>query len=246
MKPAFALVLAALALSPAPALAGDARLVTRAFSADEVVRVEGRTGVQATIALGEAERIDNVAIGDAASWQVTPNKRGNVLFVKPLAPRARTNMTVVTDRRSYYFDLVASPTARALYALRFTYADEPAAPASVPAGGAEEAALVARPPADPAALNFAWERKGPGRLQPQRVYDDGQSTYLTWAAGVPLPAILVRDERGNEGPVNFAVRDGTIVVDGAPDLIVLRAGRDMATLQRKAAPARVAAAGEER
>ena len=98
--------------SATPAFAQDNRLVERMYDPAEVVRVEGKAGVQATIRFAEDEHIENVAIGDSEAWQVTPNKRANLLFVKPLAPTAATNMTVVTDRRTYLFDLVASASAK--------------------------------------------------------------------------------------------------------------------------------------
>ena len=103
--PMFAGALLAL---PGLAAAQDARIVEKFYDAGKVVRIEGKTKVQATIQFAEDERIENVAIGDSEAWQVTPNKRANLLFVKPLAPAASTNMTVVTDRRTYLFDLVAS------------------------------------------------------------------------------------------------------------------------------------------
>ena len=106
-----AALLAATALGAA-AHAEDARLVERMYDANEVVRIDGKAGVQATIRFAEDEHIENVAIGDSQKWQVTPNKRANLLFVKPLSERATTNMTVVTDRHTYLFDLVASPTNR--------------------------------------------------------------------------------------------------------------------------------------
>lgn len=218
----------------------DARLTSRVYNPDEVVRIDGRAGVQAAITFGSDELIENVAIGDSASWQITPNKRANLLFVKPLAAKARTNMTVVTDKRTYFFDLVAGSGARALYVLRFTYPDEPAPenPAPQPALTAEEAQVLADDaaarPVDPATLNFAWHKKGSAKVMPARVYDDGQATYLGWPAGAPIPAIQIRDEKGEEGPVNYAVRDDVIVVEGVPALIVLRAGRDSATLENRA------------
>ncbi len=58
---------------------------------------------------------------------MTPNKRASLLFVKPMQPTARTNMTVVTDQRTYLFDLVASPGATPVYVLRFTYPPSPSA-----------------------------------------------------------------------------------------------------------------------
>lgn len=92
-------------------------------------------------------------------------------------------------------------------------------------------------PVDPASLNFAWRRTGSDKLLPARIYDDGQATYVIWAASAPIPAILVRNEKGDEGPVNFAVRGDTIVIDEVPSLIVLRSGKASATLvnQRPAA-----------
>jgi len=233
---AFAL---AVALVAAPAVARDARLTQRLYNADEVVRIDGKLGVQASIAFAEDEHIENVAVGDAESWQITPNKRANLLFVKPLNPAARTNMTVVTDRHTYFFDLIASPRTTPVYALRFTYPAEPKlAKAPVSSGPAlndaeREALDPAEAPVDPAQLNFAWATKGAARLLPARLYDDGAATYVVWAPGVPIPAILVTNDKGEEGPVNFAVRGETIVIDGVPSHLVLRAGRDRAELNYK-------------
>ena len=222
----------------APALADDARIVEKFYDPGKIVRIEGRTKVQATIEFAEDEHIENVAIGDSQSWQVTPNKRANLLFVKPLAANAATNMTVVTDRHTYLFDLVASAAAKPLYVLRFTYPDEPkAAAATVGAATAEEIAAAAEPETtvtDPAALNFAWASKGDRKLLPARTYDDGSATFLAWPAGSPVPAILIKDAEGTEGPVNFTVRGDVIVVDGVPREIVLRSGKDSATLTNAA------------
>ncbi len=242
------LLIAALPLglaAAAPAMAGDSRIATRLFNPDEVVRIAGRTGVQASVVMGEDERIENVAIGDSTAWQVTPNKRANVLFVKPLAPRAQTNMTVITDRHTYLFDLVAGTSASPVYVLRFTYPVQER-PAVAAAGTApvltetETEALtdkVRDAAVDPAKLNFAWARKGKAALMPARIYDDGQSTFLGWEAKVPIPAIQIRNDAGVEGPVNFAVRDDVLVIEGVPGEIVLRSGRDVATLKRTAPPA---------
>ena len=83
---------------------------------------------------------------------------------------------------------------------------------------------------DPAELNFAWTARGDAKLLPAQIYDDGRATFLAWAPGTALPAILVRNHEGTEGPVNFAVRGDTIVVEGVPGEIVLRSGEDRATL----------------
>lgn len=243
----FRLTLAPLVLACAfPALADDPRLKTLVFDEAAVVRIDGKVLVQTTIKFAPDEVIENVAIGDSTAWQVQPNKAQDILFVKPLEPSARTNMTVVTDKRTYLFDLVASPKNAPLYVLQFRYPDleraaEEARLAAEAAAEVEAARLAASPlerdaasdpyaVADPANLNFEWASAGTRELLPERAYDDGSAVFLTWPAGTAIPAILVTNEAGDEGPVNFTVRGDTVVVDGVPPQIILRSGRDTATL----------------
>lgn len=238
------LLLAATAVAcaqPAFAAAGDDRLVQHMYAENEVVRIDGRPGVQATITFGEGEAIENVAVGDSASWQITPNKRADVLFVKPLEAGARTNMTVVTDRHTYFFDLVAAPKAKPVYLLRFTYKDAPkkavpTLPALASLTAAEQAVLTgepAEPAVDPAALNFAFRTKGDAKILPARMYDDGNATYLLWGEKSEVPAILVQNEKGDVGPVNYSVRGRTIVVDDVPRMILLRSGKAQAIIENQ-------------
>lgn len=211
-----------------PAAAQDARVVTAHYDPSKVIRLNGRTGIQSTIEFGDAESIENVAVGDSAAWQVTPNKRASLLFVKPMAAPARSNMTVVTSKRTYLFDLVSSPKAPAVYVMRFSNPPAPPRPAAAPV---QQAAAQPKPPeATPADLNFAWASDGARQLLPQRLFDDGKATWLAWARDVSMPAILVREPNGNEGPVNYTVKGDYVVVDGVPPQLVLRQGKLVATL----------------
>ncbi|MBX9898523.1 MAG: TrbG/VirB9 family P-type conjugative transfer protein [Qipengyuania sp.] len=228
----------ALAVIATPVLA-DARLVEARYDAAKVYRVEGKPKVQATIRFGEDEAIENVAVGDSNAWQITPNKRANLLFVKPLLARANTNMTVVTNKRTYLFDLVASPAAQPMYVLSFKYPEPPKDKAD--AGAQLAAAAPAPVPAttatiDPTQINFAWSKSGDEKLLPETIFDDGEATFLTWPEGRPVPAILITDRAGTEGPVNFTVRGNTIVVEGVPPQIVLRAGKERALIVNSGPP----------
>lgn len=243
-----AVLLAALALGlAAPLAAQDSRLQTLVFDENAVVRIEGKVKVQTTIKFAPDEVIENVAIGDSAAWQVQPNKAQSILFVKPLDPVARTNMTVVTDKRTYLFDLIASPKNSAVYVMQFRYpelerAAEEARLAAIAEAEAEAARAAAAPAeqrladadpyatSDPAQLNFEWASAGRTALLPKRVFDNGEGVFLTWAEGAEIPAILIANEKGDEGPVNFTVRGDTVVVDGVPAQLILRNGRDTATL----------------
>ena len=219
----------------------DRRLHTVRYDARSVVEVKGRQGFQSMIQFGPDEQIENVAVGDSSAWQVTPNKRADILFVKPVVPAARTNMTVVTDKRTYMFDLVsASAKGEPYYALGFTY---PEAPLQAVAASAD--AKAPPPTQPPLRLHYGWAASGDASILPSRTYDDGVTTYLAWPEKTLLPAILTPGPDGAEGPVNFATKGDTIEVDQVHPVLILRSGERRAVLTRTAAstaPARLAEA----
>ncbi|MFT3816326.1 MAG: TrbG/VirB9 family P-type conjugative transfer protein [Rubrivivax sp.] len=226
------------------AQADDLRIRTVEYSPDAVVRVAGREGFQSSIVFGDDEKIENVAVGDSLGWQVTPNKRANLLFLKPMPRGTATNMTVVTDKRVYLFDLEpAAKAAPALYSLRFARSvPAPAPPPPEPPAVAPAPAEPVVPPAPQrvaedwraraAKLSFAWRQEGAPRLRPAHVFDDGESVYLDWQPQAPLPAILAAGPDGSEGPVNYVVQGNTLIVDGPVQRLVLRVGKEAAVLTR--------------
>ena len=215
----------------------DSRILWKEYDEAAVVTVRGRAGIQTTIQFEQGERIENVAIGDSAGWQVTPNRRADLLFLKPILPDSRTNMTVVTDRRTYLFDLTTAGKGGPLYVMRFSYprpftplpvvAEAP--PPDITANPAPMEESQVQPPT-PGNLNFAWEMEGPEKMLPAQVFDDGHSTYLRWETRTEVPAILVAGTDGVEGPTNYALRNDLIVLDGVPRRITLRNGKRTASL----------------
>lgn len=212
--------------------AADPRVRTRLYDPGAVVTIGGRLGLQTTILFASDERIENIAIGDSAGWQVTPNRGANLLFLKPVAARGRTNMTVVTDRRTYLFDLeLGSRNGPPLYTLRFDYPEPPVVTPPTPDPVVTIAVAGAVPSGgSPLDLNFAWTGKGERRLLPQRSFDDGLSVYLAWDRDAALPAILSMGPDGIEGPVNYSMKGDYLVIDGVPDRLMLRTGNAVATL----------------
>ena len=106
--------------TPAPG-AADPRIRTVTYSPNNVVAVDANYGVSTMIVLGEGERIETIAVGDSVAWKVEPNKRGNIIFLKPVAPNAMSNMNIVTDARLYSFVLRSSeaPVRNQVYKIRF-------------------------------------------------------------------------------------------------------------------------------
>ena len=202
--------------SQAPASAPDPRIRTLPYDPDQVYRLNGVMGFQIMLEFAPDERIENVSIGDALGWQITPNKRATLLFLKPVDRAPATNMTVVTDRRRYVFELSVSPGgADAAYVVRFRY----------PAALVEIAAPAAKPAAAEPTRNAAYAIKGAAALAPARVFDDGRATYFAWPQQAELPAIFVIGADDSEGLANAVVKDGYLVVDQLAPRFVLRSDK---------------------
>jgi type IV secretion system protein VirB9 len=217
---------------PGPA---DPRIRTVLYDPNSVVSLKGHLGYQMMIEFDPQERIENVSVGDSLSWQVTPNRKATLLFVKPVARNGATNMTVVTSLRRYSFELSASEARGAndpnvIFGVRFLYGDSPDARVLelAPAPSATEAGF------NPEQLNFAYSYKGSRRAAPARVFDDGRFTYFQFLPGIESPAIFVIGADGKEGLVNFQVRGRHMVVDVVAETFILRFGDEKAVVTNDA------------
>lgn len=245
-----ALLLAAITFAvaaPAPA-ATDARVKTVSYGAGDVVPLVGHYGYQMMIALEPSERIQNVSIGDSVAWLVTPAKDAGALFIKPVEANASTNMTVLTDRRTYLFELSAARarqggrTPGMTYKVQFRYPEQ-----------AAQAAAAARAQAvRPAAYNRSYALSGSKTIRPTAVFDDGRFTYFAFPPNAEIPAIFLLDGR-KEALANHATRDGYVVLDRVARALVLRQGKERVKVKNRgygkpimpavtAAPARPAGA----
>lgn len=216
----FALALMALqSLVPQPG-PGDPRLSVIDYDAEKIVLLQVPLGFQATIELESDETIENVAIGNGAAWQAVPNRRGNLLFVKPVQMAAMTNLIVVTDLRRYMFDLetlpgLAQPTP---YVLRFRYPGNAIASGTPPHG----------PTVPPARYRLGGDRA----LRPSEIFDDGRSTYMAWPPEAAIPAVFARSDDGEEYLVNATMRGDRLVIDQISPGYVFRIDRRQATARR--------------
>ncbi len=216
------------AVVPTPS-ATDPRIRVVRYEPNQVVLLEGTMGYAMTIEFDQGERIENVSIGDSLGWQVTPNRRANLLFLKPVDKVGTTNMSVVTNLRSYNFDLRVrrargAGDTGAIFGLHFDYPEPVRLVASI------DPATKPAPPPPPTDVNHAYSFEGSSKGLPSRVFDDGQSTYFEFPAATDVPAIFAVDNDKKEAVVNVTFRNGMFVVDRLARAFVLRRGTEISRI----------------
>ena len=232
MRPALFAVL--LVLAPVFALAEatpqggpkDIRIRTAVYDENQVFRIETDLRHSTTIRFGRGERFEAVIVGDTESFQVDPiPELGNVLTIKPHIRNASTNMTVITNRRSYAFHLregsIPGPTGM-FFEVRFRYPED------------ERRARVAsaQPKGFQAPRTYSYKIAGDGDFRPVSVYDDGRFTYFTFPETGRQPAIFKADDRGRERTVNWTQQGKTVRVPGVNAYWTLRLGDEALCLYR--------------
>lgn len=105
-------------------LTTDNRIKNYIYSPNEVYLLVLHHGFQSHIEFEKNEAIETITLGDSYAWKITP--LGNRLFVKPLEKNIRTNMTIITNKRTYQFDIVAKELDDGeekdlVYVIRFQY-----------------------------------------------------------------------------------------------------------------------------
>jgi len=207
----------------------DARIQTIVYDPNQVVQLRVADGYATLVELSPDERVENVVVGNSAAWQVTANRQGDRLAVKPLGGAVSTNMTVVTDVRQYVFLLEPAAAAEATpFLLRFSY---PGSGGSSVTGANQTRAIA------PATLPGTYKLSGAGELRPRDMYDDGRRTTIIWDAGVPLPATFAVDRRGREQLVNGRMVGDRYIVEGIAPRFIFKLGRRNAAAVRIVAKA---------
>ena len=190
----------------------DPRIQLLPYDPNRIVTLGVSPGFASVVELAGDERVENLVVGNSAAWQVTANKRGDRVIVKPLPGASQTNMVVLTASRRYVFML--DPFGQTSFIMRFSY-PQPVQPV---------AAAVAP--------ETTYKVRGAKALFPLAMFDDGRRTVIRWSAGRPLPAIFAVNGR-QERLVNGRMVGDDMVVEGASPRYTFRYGRAEATAIRQ-------------
>lgn len=182
----------------------DSRIKTFVYNENDVFSVLTHYGYQSNVEFGRGESVVTVSVGDRVAWQIIPS--GRRLFIKALEENAHTNMTVVTNKRAYQFDLRASgkeplhPSEELVYVVRFFYPEEQSA--VMPSAHSVMPVAASQPVYESAAaLNYYYTYAGPDQVAPIKIYDDGRATYFRFNNPNAAPQFYVIGLDGSEQPV---------------------------------------------
>jgi type IV secretion system protein VirB9 len=197
----------------------DMRILRVNYQENNVIPLHGKTFTTTQIMLGADEAVIDVEGGDTAGWMVTrPTKLPNIVFIKPTILGSDSNITIVTNKHSYYFHVTSNKTLHQTpklqtYAIKFIYPEEVLAEAKSRAQAAKRAQQeVINPLKNHSMYNWNYRFSGSTQLTPVHVFDDGTFTYFELAKNQAVPAVFaVDDAQGKESTVNIR-RDGKYLI----------------------------------
>jgi type IV secretion system protein VirB9 len=198
--------------------AKDARVRTEVYDPGRVYNVYTAIGKATLIQLEEDESLalspsSVLGIGDADAWNL--GVRGNNIVLKPVTRLPKTNVVVVTNKRTYSFDLIPAGKKAPTYVIRFYYPDSDVALAEAET---RRAGLTAAARAEIRTVNTNYTWKGDIEdvaLVPTSAWDDGRFTRLAYDHAGELPIFYKVLPDGSESLLNYNVdprEKGTIVL----------------------------------
>lgn len=207
----------------------DSRIKTIVYNPNEVVELTFHYGFQSFIEIEEDEQIKIISLGESFPWKITPV--GKRIFIRPIQINANTNMTIITSKRTYMFQLKSDSyegkgDEELIYSVRFFYPDESV---KLPnAGGLkysdftnlgdksqDELDSVLNNFKKGTILNFDYSMTTKSKkIKLLKAFDDGINTYFEFSDKINIPAIYVVNVNGEETNVKYIFDGPYVVVTG--------------------------------
>jgi type IV secretion system protein VirB9 len=203
------------------------------FSENALYRLYAAPQQVTDIILQSGETLSSISAGDTVRWAVGDTTSGNGtsrqvhVLVKPFGSGLKTNLVIMTDRRTYH--LVLQSTDRvSMAAISWSYPE--AELASQHGSDSSDRAPVVDSGLALDNLNFKYKITGDDPpWRPLRAFDDGHKVYIEFPPSIAqgeAPPLFVLGSSGNSDLVNYRVRGRYYVVDRLFGAAELRLGTD--------------------
>lgn len=216
----------------------DSRIKTFIYSPNEIFRLKFVMGYQSIIELEKDESIDVIMIADPLPWKISI--LNNRIIVKPLDAGMKTNMTIVTNKRTYLMDIASMENSddefddQVTYLVRFFY---PEIDVDAPIVNKIKKPDISNKLPQPekkfteteiktklSSINFQYTFAGSGtKILPIKVFDDGNATYLQFPNNnAIIPSIYGVNSDGTESLLTYRLENEYIAIDTIERRINLR------------------------
>lgn len=221
----------------------DPRLRIVTYDANDVVKFTGHYEYQSSIVFEEGEVIRTISMGSTNAWQIVPS--GNRMFLKPIENDATTNMTVITDKRIYNFELHAREVdpekgindEQLVFVMTFRYPTESASGSSGSVMFFGNNNSLEPDLSEPEKYNFNYTISGSEIISPTRIFDDGEFTYLQFPnKNADVPAVFHVLSDGTESIVNYRIQGSYMVIERVSSQFTLRSGEEVACVFNETRP----------
>lgn len=174
----------------------------------------------------DGEVITGIINPKKTSWQFYPVN--NRLFLQPLESDANTQVTVMSNKRMYFFELYAVEPDRN-FDQNYTFFFKFKYPTDEDAKTVKTYARSILPDVDqnPWKYNFNYTISGEDTLYPVKIFDDGEFTYFEFQRNARLPGVFAVDVNGFESLVNFRIVGEYLIVETTAPRFTLRNGADI-------------------
>ena len=204
-------------------LGSEKRIKIINYMPNTVYKFVGHYEFVSIIEFGLDEEIQKITMGTSKAWQITPE--GSRMFIKPIEDDAETNMTIITSKRTYFFELHAEEADdlsddNLSFVVKFLY------PASNVQTVKQFENAKAPDLSSPELYNFDYVISGNSYgIEPILVFDDGEFTYFKFRdMNTELPAIFLVDPDNNESLANYRLEHGYVVIEHVASRFTLRHG----------------------
>lgn len=225
-----------------PTYANDSRIQYFNYTENDVFVIKTQTGKSSLIQFEDGEIIHDeggLGMGDSQAWSL--GVKGNNIFFKPKMEIPNTNMIVVTNKRTYAFELQSTNNKDVTYVARFKYpdkedlksvSDEGKLPKqlylrAMESGKTEAGKTIYLD----SRINTHYLKKGNPEITPTSAWDDNLFTYLKYDNADELPTVFKVMPDGSESLVNTHVKDNVLIVHEISPTLRLRLNGMVADLQ---------------
>lgn len=231
----------------------DPRVRCTEYEADKIVEIVVDVGYHASVFLEKDEKITDKETGYPDGWFIKEFEGYSGFYLKAIKVEPDTNLTVVTDKRKYLFEIrmkepektdkggkmkaKAAEQLPSMYALKFRYGGLGAEGDSTPGNSEERKASDKREverrleeAGRKKYKNTNYWAQGSEAVTPSAAYDDGTFTYLNFPPNMDMPSVFLVDEDGEESLANKHMDRDTVVVEHVKRKLLLRRGKLVAAL----------------